>query len=46
VLKKGIRTKDKHKFLTPWEGPYIIVDVTTAGAYVLAEVDGGILQNT
>jgi hypothetical protein len=27
VLKKDIHTKDKHKFLTPWEGPFIIVDV-------------------
>jgi hypothetical protein len=46
VLKKDIRTKDKHKFLTPWEGPLIIVDVATLGAYVLAEVDGGIIPNT
>jgi hypothetical protein len=27
VLKKDIRTKDKHKFSTPWEWPFIIVDV-------------------
>jgi hypothetical protein len=46
VLKKDIHTKDKHKFSTPWEGPFIIVDVTAPGAYVLAEVDGGILPNT
>jgi hypothetical protein len=46
VLKKDIHTKDKHKFSTPWEGPFIIVDVTTPGAYVLAEVDGGMLPNT
>jgi hypothetical protein len=25
VLKKDIRTKDKHKFSTPWEGPFIIM---------------------
>jgi hypothetical protein len=46
VLKKDIHTKDKHKFSTPWEGPFIIVDVTAPGAYVLAEVDGGMLPNT
>jgi hypothetical protein len=46
VLKKDIRTKDKHKFSTPWEGPFIIVDVAAPGAYVLAEVDGGMLPNT
>jgi hypothetical protein len=36
VLKKDIHTKDKHKFSTPWEGPFIIVDVATPGVYVLA----------
>jgi hypothetical protein len=46
VLKKDIRTKDNHKFSTPWEGSFIIVDVVTPGAYVLAEVDGGMLPNT
>jgi hypothetical protein len=46
VLKKDIRTKDKHKFSTPWEGLFIIMDVTTPGAYVLAEVDDGMLPNT
>jgi hypothetical protein len=46
VLKKDIRTKGKHKFSTPWEGPFIIVDVTAPEAYVLAEADGGMLPNT
>jgi hypothetical protein len=46
VLKKDIRTKYKHKFSTPWEGPLIIVDVAAPRAYVLAEVDGGMLPNT
>jgi hypothetical protein len=46
VLKKDIRTRDKHKFSSPWEGPFIIVDVASLGAYVLAEVDGAMLPNT
>jgi hypothetical protein len=46
VLKKDIRTKDTHKFSTPWKGPFIIVDIAAPRAYVLAEVDGGILSNT
>jgi hypothetical protein len=46
VLKKDIRTKDKNKFSSPWEGPFIIVDIAAPGAYVLAEVDGGMLPNT
>jgi hypothetical protein len=46
VLKKDICTKDKHKFSTPWEGPFIIVDVVAPGTYVLVKVDGGMLPNT
>jgi hypothetical protein len=46
VLKKDIRTKDKHKFSSPWEGPFIIVHIAASGAYVQAEVDGGMLPNT
>jgi hypothetical protein len=45
-LKKDIHTKDKNKFSLPWEGPFIIVDIAALGAYVLAEVDGGMLPNT
>jgi hypothetical protein len=45
VLKKDIHTKDKHKFSSPWEGPFIIVDIAAPGAYVLAEVDSGMLPN-
>jgi hypothetical protein len=46
VLKKDIRTKDKHKFSSPSEGSFIIVDIAAPGAYVLAEVDGSMLPNT
>jgi hypothetical protein len=46
VLKKDIRTKDKPKFSSPWEGPFIVVDVAALGAYVLTEVDDGMLSNT
>jgi hypothetical protein len=44
-LKKDIRTKGKHKFLSPWEGSFIVVDIAAPWAYVLAEVDGGMLPN-
>jgi hypothetical protein len=46
VLKKDIRTKDKHKLSSPWEGLFIIVDIAAPGAYVFAEVDGAMLSNT
>jgi hypothetical protein len=39
VLKKDIRTKEKHKFSSPLEGPFIIVDIATPGAYVLGKVN-------
>jgi hypothetical protein len=45
-MKKDIRTKNKHRFSTLWEGPFIIMDVVAPGAYVLAKVDGGMLPNT
>jgi hypothetical protein len=46
VLKKDIYTKDKHKFSSPWEGPFIIVGIAAPGAYVLAEIDGSMLPST
>jgi hypothetical protein len=46
VLKKDIRTKNRRKFSLPWEGPFILVDIAALGAYVFAEVDGGMLPNT
>jgi hypothetical protein len=46
VLKKDIHTRDKHKFSSPYEGPFIIVEKVSPGAYVLVEIDGGMLPNT
>jgi hypothetical protein len=46
VLKNDIRTKYKHKFSSLWERPFIIVEEVAPVAYVLAEVDGGMLPNT
>jgi hypothetical protein len=46
VLKKDIRTKDKHKLSSPWEGSFIIIDIAAPEAYVLPEVNDGMLPNT
>jgi hypothetical protein len=46
VLEKDILTRDKHKFSSPWEGLFIIVEEVALGAYVLGEVDCGKLPNT
>jgi hypothetical protein len=43
---KDIRTKDKHKFSSPYEGPFIVVNIAIPGAYILAEVDRGLIPNT
>jgi hypothetical protein len=42
VLKNDIRTKDKYKFSSPWEGPFIAVDI----ASTIVEIDGTMLSNT
>jgi hypothetical protein len=46
VLKNDIRTRDMHKFSLPWERPFIVVDIAAPRAYVLPEVDDGVLLNT
>jgi hypothetical protein len=46
LVLKDIHTRDKHKFLSPYESPFIIVDVIATGAYVLSKVDGAMLPNT
>jgi hypothetical protein len=46
VLKNDIRTRDMHKFSSPWERPFIVVDIAAPRAYVLPEVDDGVLLNT
>jgi hypothetical protein len=46
VLKNDIYPRDKHKFSSLWEEPFIIVEEVAPGAYVLAEVDGDMLPNT
>jgi hypothetical protein len=33
-------------FLSPWEGPFIVVHIAAPGAFVLAEVDCRMLPNT
>ena len=38
--------KDKHKLLSPWEGPYIIAEVIRPGTCKLKDSDGNILTNS
>lgn len=48
VLKKDIpvgRAIDKHKFSSPWEGPYLVVEKIGTDAYVLAKINGALFPN-
>ena len=46
MLRRVMSTKDKHKLLTPWEGPYSIAEVIRTGTYKLKDSDSNILTNS
>jgi hypothetical protein len=46
VLRRAQSTKDKHKCTSPWEGPYMIMEVVRLVTYRLKDSDGNILTNT
>ena len=40
VLCRKQKTEGMHKLYSPWEGPYVIKDVTRPGSYRLCDLDG------
>jgi hypothetical protein len=46
VLQRIQKTDGRHKLLSPWEGPFIIVKVTGPGTYKLMTEDGIEVRNT
>ena len=40
VLRRKQKTEGLHKLSSPWEGPYIIKEVTQPGSYCLCDLDG------
>ena len=40
VLHRKQKTKGLHKLSSPWEGPYIVKEVTRPGSYRLCDLDG------
>ena len=40
VLRKKQKTEGMHKLSSPWEGPYVVKEVTRPGSYRLCELDG------
>ena len=40
VLRRKQKTEGMHKLSSPWEGPYIVKEVTRLGSYRLCDLDG------
>jgi hypothetical protein len=40
VLRRVLTGEGRHKLSPPWEGPFIIVEVTRPGFYRLTQMDG------
>ena len=40
VLRRKQKTKGMHKLSSPWEGPYVVKEVTRPGSYRLRDLDG------
>jgi len=40
VLRRKQKTEGLHKLSSPWEGPYVVKEVTRPGSYHLCDLDG------
>ena len=46
VLSRVLMTVGQHKLSPPWEGPYIVTEVTRPGSYRLSQMDGTPVGNS
>ena len=46
VLHRKQKTKGVHKLSSPWEGPYVVKEVTRPGSYRLCDLDGIDIPNS
>jgi len=46
VLRRKQKTKGMHKLSSPWEGPYVVKEVTRLGSYRLYDLDGIDIPNS
>ena len=46
VLHRKQKTKGMHKLSSPWEGPYVVKEVTRPGSYRLCDLDGIDIPNS
>ena len=40
VLRRKQKTEGMHKLSSPWEGPYVVREVTRLGSYRLSDLEG------
>ena len=45
ILRLVQSNKDHHKLSSPWEGPYVVVEVLRPGAYKLKTINGEVFTN-
>ena len=46
VLRRKQKTEGLHKLSSPWEGPYVIKEVTRPGSYCLSDLEGVDVPNS
>ena len=46
VLRRKQRTEGLHKLSSPWEGPYVVKEVTRPGSYRLCDSEGVDVPNS
>ena len=46
VLCRKQKTEGMHKLSSPWEGPYVVKEVTRLGSYHLCDLDGIDIPNS
>ena len=46
VLRRKQKTEGMHKLSSPWEGPYVVREVTRPGSYRLSDLEGVDVPNS
>ena len=46
VLRRKQKTEGMHKLFSPWEGPYVVKEVTRPGSYRLCDMEGIDIPNS
>ena len=46
VLRRKQKTEGLHKLSSPWEGPYVVKEVTRPGSYRLSDLEGVDVPNS